>query len=124
MIDEYSGLTFDWDDINFDDERVIDSLNELNSIFGDGSVWYRISSSGEGLHVMIGDVILDEISGITILQPTPMTSNEQIKYRKMFDLECRGRLISDSVRAKQGFRTSRIFNTKNGKSVSEWRRFK
>ena len=119
-----NGLTFDWDDVGLEDKKVQDALSWLNFNFGQGNVWYRLSSSGDGLHVMIGDVILDEISGITILQPTPMTSNEQIKYRKKFDLECRGRLISDSVRAKQGFRTSRIFNTKNGKSVSEWRRFK
>ncbi len=124
MTDEYSGLTFDWDDISFDDEKVIDSLNELKSIFGDGSIWYRISSSGNGLHVMVGEIILDENSGDTILQPIPMDSQTQIEYRKMFDLECRGRLISDSVRKKQGFRTSRIFTTKNGKSVSKWRRFK
>ena len=71
-----------------------------------------------------GEIILDDKSGQTLLQPIPMESNEQINYRKQFDLECRGRLISDSVRKKQGFRTSRIFNTKNGRKVSEWRRFK
>ena len=61
MDDEYSGLTFDWDDISFDDERVIDALNQLTDIFGMGSVWYRVSSSGNGLHVMIGEIILEVI---------------------------------------------------------------
>ena len=42
MDNEYSGLTFDWDDITFDDERVIDALNQLTDIFGTGSVWYSI----------------------------------------------------------------------------------
>jgi len=121
---EYSGLTFDWDDVSIDDELVLESLEELVDIFGQGKVWYRVSSSGNGLHIMVGDVFMDDSSGETILQPLPMPSDEQIEYRKRFTLECRGRLISDSVRKKQGFRTSRIFNTKNGRKVSEWRRFK
>ena len=117
---DFSGLTFDWDDLTIENNRVQNALNELALIFGDDKVWYRVSSSGKGLHIMIADIILDEESGESILQPIEMDSEMQIEYRKSFDLECRGRLISDSVRKTQGFRTSRIFRTKNGKNVSKW----
>ncbi len=121
---DFSGLTFDWDDLTIENDKVQTALNELILIFGNDRVWYRVSSSGKGLHIMIADIILDEESGESILQPIEMDSERQIEYRKSFDLECRGRLISDSVRKTQGFRTSRIFRTKNGKNVSKWRRFK
>ena len=121
---DFSGLTFDWDDLTIEDDRVQTALHELIIIFGNDQVWYRVSSSGNGLHIMIADIILDDESGESILQPIEMDSEKQIEYRKSFELECRGRLISDSVRKTQGFRTSRIFRTKNGRKVSKWRRFK
>ena len=121
---DFSGLTFDWDDLTIADDKVQKALHELITLFGNDRVWYRVSSSGNGLHIMIADIILDEVSGASILQPIEMDSEKQIEYRKSFELECRGRLISDSVRKTQGFRTSRIFRTKNGKKVSKWRRFK
>jgi len=121
---DFSGLTFDWDDLTIADDKVQKALHELITLFGNDRVWYRVSSSGNGLHIMIADIILDEVSGVSILQPIEMDSEKQIEYRKSFELECRGRLISDSVRKTQGFRTSRIFRTKNGKKVSKWRRFK
>ncbi len=121
---DFSGLTFDWDDLTIEDDRVQTALHELIIIFGNDQVWYRVSSSGNGLHIMIADIVLDDESGESILQPIEMDSEKQIEYRKSFELECRGRLISDSVRKTQGFRTSRIFRTKNGRKVSKWRRFK
>ena len=50
-----SGLTFDLDDMTIEDEKVVDLLNWLCEEFGTENVWYRISSSGDGLHVMIGE---------------------------------------------------------------------
>jgi len=38
-----------------------------------------------------------------------------------WSLECRGRFISDSARAKTGFTTSRIFGVKNGQRAGPWK---
>ena len=51
--EEISWLTFDWDNISFEDERVQKELSNLCRIFGDSVVWYRESSSHSGLHVKI-----------------------------------------------------------------------
>ena len=50
------GLTFDWDGVGLEDIKVNEALDSLTWEFGQGSVWYRISSSGTGLHVIIGTV--------------------------------------------------------------------
>ena len=46
-------LTFDWDDVESNDPIVESALQELKDRFGYGNIWYRISSSGEGIHVII-----------------------------------------------------------------------
>ena len=124
MILEYSGLTFDWDDVSIDDEEIVKWLDYLCNEFGNNLVWYRESSSRTGLHVIIGDLIFDESLGISVLTPVPMDFEKQLHYRTLIPIECRGRLISDLHRHKKGFRTSRVFSTKNSQTVSKWKRFK
>ena len=119
-LDSSCGLTFDWDDISIDDEKVIKSLNELVQEFGTESVWYRISSSGTGLHIIVGELILDKATGFPLLSPIPMSVDEQMKHRIRHELECRGRRISDSYRKKVGMRTSRVFQNKNGNQTGDW----
>ena len=120
---EPCGLTFDWDNIGIDDPMVQEELNALCEEFGDEFVWYRISSSGDGLHVLIGKLILDSLGEFKVV-PLTMPPKQQMEYRKKVELECKGRFFSDSMRQEAGLRTSRIFNIKNGTSVGEWRRFK
>jgi len=38
---EYSGLTFDWDDVSIEDEEIIKWLNYLCVEFGNSYVWHR-----------------------------------------------------------------------------------
>jgi len=121
---EYSGLTFDWDDVSIEDEEIIKWLNYLCDEFGNELVWYRESSSKTGLHVIIADLIFDEQLGDSKLCPISMDFETQLSYRTLIPIECRGRLISDLHRQKKGFRTSRIFSTKNNSNVSDWKRFK
>ena len=49
-------LTFDWDDVEQDEPIVQTALQELQQRFGVGTIWYRISSSGEGIHVIIANL--------------------------------------------------------------------
>ena len=76
-----SGLTFDLDDMTIEDEKVIYLLNWLCDEFGTENVWYRISSSGDGLHVMIGELVISNITGIPELNPILLSTEEQMKYR-------------------------------------------
>ncbi len=115
-----SGLTFDLDDMTIEDEKVIHLLNWLCDEFGTENVWYRISSSGDGLHVMIGELVISNITGIPELNPILLSTEKQMKYRTQVELECRGRRISDSYRKQVGMRTSRIFKTKNGNNSGDW----
>jgi|TARA_R110002020_G_scaffold282188_3_gene497815 hypothetical protein len=117
------GLTFDWDNLTLEDEEVIQALNYLVDEFGTESVWVRVSSSGTGLHILIGKLILDEFTGFPTLSPIPMGVEEQMQYRLADKLECRGRRISDSYRKKVGMRTSRIFQNKNGNPTGEWKKW-
>jgi hypothetical protein len=60
------------------------------------------------------------------IKPTPMKSDQQIEYRKRFsqdpwNLECKGRFISDSARAVGGLTTSRIFVVKNDQESGDWK---
>lgn len=120
VLDSSCGLTFDWDDIQIEDEKVVSSLNKLVQDFGTENVWYRISSSGTGLHILVGELVLDKTTGHPQLTPIPMSVEEQMKHRIEHELECRGRRISDSYRKRVGMRTSRVFQNKNGKSTGEW----
>lgn len=115
-----SGLTFDLDDMTIQDEKVVELLNWLCEEFGTENVWYRVSSSGDGLHVMIGELVISNITGIPELNPILLSTEEQMKYRTQVELECRGRRISDSYRKQVGMRTSRIFQTKNGNDSGDW----
>ena len=45
-----TGLTFDWDDVELSNPQVQAALIELNNDFSQ-RVWYRLSSSKNGLHV-------------------------------------------------------------------------
>jgi|TARA_R110000824_G_scaffold144965_3_gene313141 hypothetical protein len=122
--EEISGLTFDWDNISFDDERVQKELSQLSKEFGKEFIWYRESSSNSGLHVIVAELSFDKVIGDFILVPLPFSFEQQMEYRHQTDLECRGRNFSDLIRKDFGLRTSRIFSIKNGLSVSEWKRFK
>jgi len=120
------GLTFDWDSVGLEDKKVQHALDSLTYEFGQGNVWYRISSSGEGLHIIIGNIQLDPKTLDRFIRPTPMNADKQIEYRKRFaldpwNLECKGRFISDSARAAGGLTTSRIFIVKNDQQSSDWK---
>lgn len=119
----FSGLTFDWDNLSINDAEVISALDSLLSEFGEESVWFRISSSGEGLHILIGKLVLNEATGFPILIPIPMSVEKQMEYRIADKLECRGRRISDSYRKQVGMRTSRIFEIKNGRNTGMWEKW-
>ena len=121
---EISGLTFDWDDVSIDDENVQTELEGLCEVFGEEYVWYRISSSNTGLHVMIGEIQLNPQNMKFIIVPLPMDTEMQLEFRHKTEIECRGRLFSDLFRRQMGLRTSRVFSTKNGNLVGNWRRFK
>jgi hypothetical protein len=122
-IDAICGLTFDWDNLSINDAEVISALDSLLSEFGEESVWFRISSSGEGLHILIGKLVLNEATGFPILIPIPMSVEKQMEYRIADKLECRGRRISDSYRKQVGMRTSRIFEIKNGRNTGMWEKW-
>ena len=72
MITEYSGLTFDWDDVSIDDEEIVKWLDYLCNEFGNNLVWYRESSSRTGLHVIIGDLIFDAGDSTTTARSFPL----------------------------------------------------
>ena len=118
-----SGLTFDWDDTDRSNPKVLKALSVLCAEFGP-RVWVRTSSSGTGLHVLIGELTYDTLFGI-VMSPVPMKLSEQMMWRKVFsdkpwNLECAGRLFSDQVRSAEGFRTSRVFKSKNGMTSANW----
>ena len=120
------GLTFDWDGVGLEDKTVQHALDYLTYEFGQGNVWYRISSSGKGLHIIIGTIQVDPKTLSRFIRPTPMNANNQMEYRKRFsvdpwNLECKGRFISDSARAAGGLTTSRIFVVKNDEQSSDWK---
>lgn len=121
---QISGLSFDWDNISFEDERVQKELEQLSKEFGKEFIWYRESSSNSGLHVIVAELYFDNITGEFILIPLPLSFEKQMEYRQKTKLECRGRNFSDLIRKDFGLRTSRIFAIKNGLSVSRWKRFK
>ena len=121
---EFSGLTFDWDDVLIDDGIVQAELEWLCEEFGEDYVWYRESSSKTGLHVLIGQIELHPITLEFNIVPLKMSVEKQLEYRETTQIECRGRFFSDLFRKKMGLRTSRIFSTKNGRDVGKWKRFK
>lgn len=118
-----SGLTFDWDGVGIEDELVNVELQELFEFFGEGKVWYRISSSGNGIHVMIADMYYEPTTNQVLLKPIPLESKTQMEFRKKSLLECQGRFISDIHRMRNGLRTSRVFIVKNGYKSSEWKSY-
>ena len=118
-----SGLTFDWDGVGIEDELVNVELQELFEFFGEGKVWYRISSSGNGIHVMIADMYYEPTTNQVLLKPIPLESKTQMEFRKKSLLECQGRFISDIHRMRNGLRTSRVFIVKNGFKSSEWKSY-
>ena len=121
---EFSGLTFDWDNVSIDDGIVQAELEWLCEEFGEDYVWYRVSSSKTGLHVLIGQIELHPITLDFNIVPLKMGVEKQLEYRENTQIECRGRFFSDLFRKKMGLRTSRIFSTKNGRDVGDWKRFK
>lgn len=121
---EFSGLTFDWDNVSIDDGIVQAELEWLCEEFGEDYVWYRQSSSKTGLHVLIGQIELHPITLDFNIVPLKMGVEKQLEYRENTQIECRGRFFSDLFRKKMGLRTSRIFSTKNGRDVGKWKRFK
>ena len=53
------GLSFDWDGVLRGEPLVEDALNSLAEDFGWTRVFYRTSSSGTGLHILIAELSLD-----------------------------------------------------------------
>ena len=109
------GLTFDWDDVSITDTKVQDALNDLDKDFP-SKVWYRISSSGTGLHVIIGELSYDTLFGM-VFNPVEIKPDTQFTYRKKFSdepwsLECEGRIILTKFNA-EGFEPAVFSKSKN-----------
>ena len=118
-------LTFDWDDVSLDAPIVKKAIKELLFIFGKGNVWYRISSSGTGLHLVIANMGWDGETMQTILTPKDFEDNVVMSMRTIFaeepwNLECKGRLNTDTMRQQGGTVWGRIFSRKNGNVSGEW----
>ena len=118
-------LTFDWDDVSLDEIMVKNAIKELVMIFGKGNVWYRISSSGTGLHLVIANLRWDEKTMQSILTPKDFEDEVVMNLRNTFadepwNLECKGRLITDSMRQQGGTVWGRVFTLKNGNLSGEW----
>ena len=73
---------------------------------------------------MIGEIIYNTHSCTFEVVPLPMSVEKQMEFRERTEIECRGRFFSDLFRKEMGLRTSRVFSTKNGNRVGEWKRFK
>jgi hypothetical protein len=119
-------MNFDWDDVSISNPQVIMALNQLNKKFGLGKVWYRTSSSGTGLHVMIADLYpVNKNPHHLELRPFDFSDDLVFQWRQYlaaepFGLECSGRLTADRERAAHGFRIGRIFFNKNGNNSGPW----
>ena len=117
-----TSLNFDWDDVSLDHPMVQQALSHLATQFPD-QVWYRVSSSGTGLHVLVA-----ELSPELELIPADFTAEEVMKMRSQFwtpapdgfGLECGGRLRADRERLAHGFSIGRLFAVKNDNEVSAW----
>lgn len=117
-----TSLNFDWDDVSLDYPTVQQALSQLATQFPD-QVWYRISSSGTGLHVLVA-----ELSPELELIPANLPAEEVMTIRSQFwapapegfGLECGGRLRADRERLSHGFSIGRLFAVKNGNEVSRW----
>ena len=120
-------LNFDWDDILPDHQTAISAFEVLKDSFGIGRVWYRLSSSGTGLHVMIADLVPRPADPYTLdLVPKDYEDDFVLQWRNHFlqpphSLECQGRLRADSERRSHGFRIGRIFKSKNKATSGEWK---
>ena len=119
------GLSFDWDGVLRGEPLVEDALNSLAEDFGWTRVFYRTSSSGTRLHILIAELSLD-MNLEQSLHPISLSQETIMDYRKRFaeppwNLECRGRFISDSARSQAGMRTSRVFTVKNEDLSMPWK---
>ena len=113
-------LNFDWDDVSFDNLVVQQAFSHLATRYPD-QIWWRVSSSGTGLHVMVA-----ELSPELTLIPRQFPEAEVIAIRSQFHgapyhLECGGRLRADGERRAHGFSIGRLFAHKNGATAGEWR---
>ena len=118
-----TGLTFDWDDVSLADNKVVEGLQLLTTLFSIEQIWIRTSSSKTGMHVMIANLVWDETTGKSQLYPLHDAFRSQMQYRHQFvdfGLECSGRLISDTIRRTTTLQTSRVFGIKNGNRSDEW----
>ena len=93
-------LTFDWDDVGISHPRVQKALNRLIEEFGPWNVYVRLSSSNEGLHVIIAEKKYDDSIGKALLIPISLEPEQSQQWRTKFAeepwlLECKGRLESD-----------------------------
>tara|TARA_R110002110_G_scaffold142711_4_gene331022 strand:- start:4071 stop:4442 length:372 start_codon:yes stop_codon:yes gene_type:complete len=118
-------LTFDWDDVSLDSSIVNDAMGELVFLFSKGNVWYRTSSSGTGLHLVIANLEWDAETMQPILTPKDLEEEIVMSIRKRFrdepwNLECNGRLRTDFGRQSGGTVWGRVFTLKNGNVSGEW----
>ena len=118
-------LTFDWDEVTVGDSRVQEALACLIEEFGNYQVHVRVSSSGEGLHVVIAERTYDHDNGKSHLIPHPLEPEQSQQWRIKFAeepwlLECKGRLESDRPRAQVGLAIGRLFGNKNGALSGPW----
>lgn len=118
-----TSLNFDWDDVSIDNPIVQKALSQLATTFPD-QVWYRVSSSGTGLHVLVA-----ELSPELELIPRSFSAVEVMQFRSQywdpqgFGLECGGRLRADRERLAHGFSIGRLFAVKNNQETGSWQPF-
>ncbi len=118
-------LTFDWDDVSLETPIVKTAMEELVFLYGEGNVWYRISSSQTGLHLVIANLKWDAETMQSILTPKDFEDELVMNIRQSFavepwNLECEGRLNTDTMRQTGGTVWGRVFTLKNGNVSGEW----
>jgi len=118
-------LTFDWDDVSPTDPKVISAIEDLKKIYGLGRVWYRLSSSKTGMHLVIGNGKYNPKTASIGIEPIEFEDDEVMAVRERFaeepyELECRGRLMTDKLRRDEGTTWGRVFIVKNGNVSGEW----
>jgi len=118
-----TSLNFDWDDVSIDDPTVQQALSHLATTFPD-QVWYRVSSSGTGLHVLVAELSPElELIPVSFAPDQVMELRSQYWDPTGFGLECGGRLRADRERLAHGFSIGRLFAVKNNRETGGWQPF-
>ena len=119
-------VTFDWDNRGLEDILVQKGLKQIAFDFHDHSLYYRVSSGGDGIHAFVADTSVEPdytLSNNMPYKPLDLPDSDVLHYRENMvelGLEDPVRLKWDTIRDSQGGRTGKIFFGKKGNTVGEW----